>query len=149
MRFPAERPTYVQDRFHRRRRNDWCAKGEARIESRGEWLQQKLEATALGHLAEGLVARSQPKLPSHRQLQIRASYCLVLAMIGLGALGYALYTVNREKNRLRDKVEAQQLEDQRRRLEAQKGAGEAKLVHARNLQSQVLAQVGPATNRLT
>lgn len=74
--------------------------------------------------------------------------CLVLALLGLGALGYALYTVNSEKNRLRDKVAAQQLEDQRRQLEAQQGAGEAKLVHARNLQGQVLTQVTTATNRL-
>jgi hypothetical protein len=74
--------------------------------------------------------------------------CLVLALLGLGALGYALYTVNGERNRLRDKVAAQQLEDQRRQLEAQQGAGEAKLVHARNVQDQVLAQVQTATNRL-
>ena len=74
--------------------------------------------------------------------------CLVLALLGLGALGYALYTVTGEKNRLKRAAEARELDDQRINLAAQKGASEAKLVHARNLQGQVLTQVTTATNQL-
>ena len=74
--------------------------------------------------------------------------CLVLAVIGMGALGYALYHANSDKLRLARELEAQQTEATRRELAEQKVGAEAKLTLARNQQELLLAQVGAATNAL-
>ena len=74
--------------------------------------------------------------------------CLVLAVVGLAALGYALYHANSDKLRLARQLEAQQNETKRRELAEQKAGAEAKLTMARNQQEQLLAQVGAATNAL-
>lgn len=74
--------------------------------------------------------------------------CLMLAILGLGGLGYALYHANSEKVRLALALEAQQNTTKRLELAAQKAAEQGALTLARNQQEQLLAQVSAATNSL-
>ena len=74
--------------------------------------------------------------------------CLVLAVVGMAALGYALYHSNSDRIRLAGQLEAQQNATKRLELAAQKAAEQDQLTLARNQQAQLLAQVSAATNSL-
>ena len=60
----------------------------------------------------------RPVKPHGRSIWTYLIICLVLAGVGLGALGYALYHANSEKFRLARELEQQQNENQRREVDA-------------------------------
>ena len=77
------------------------------------------------------------------------SLCLLLAVLGLAALGFLLYSSNSEIRKLKQAAEAQKVKEDAQQLEKRKGQSEAKLVLAENQQQKVLAQIGKATTNLT
>ncbi len=90
----------------------------------------------------------RPAKPTGVSIWTCLTVALVLAGVGLGALGYGLYHANSDKIRLAGELAKQQNENQRRELDAQKATANDKLTLARNQQEHLLAQVTAATNSL-
>lgn len=73
---------------------------------------------------------------------------LVLAVVGLVALGAFLYFARSDKARLQRQVAALETEQARAKLNEQKAAEDAKMALARSRQDELLAQARQATNTL-
>ena len=90
----------------------------------------------------------RPKKPRGNSIWTYLIICLVLAVVGMGALGYALYHSNSDRIRLAGQLEAQQNETKRHELATLKATEDGQLTLAGTQQEHLLAQVTAASNSL-
>ena len=90
----------------------------------------------------------RPTKPRGSSIWTYLIICLVLAVVGMAALGYALYHSNSDRIRLAGQLEAQQNETKRHELATLKATEDGKLTLAGNQQKHLLAQVTAASNSL-